>query len=152
MNRLKNFIRITLDFLKGDVKPEDWLWLENVSDFFTAYIFPVFAFLSFFLLHLYFSEHVKLCQTSFIESFGILQEDCVTAVFFLRSIPRLPRTCYLCVFAIICCFMATSCAEGMASDSMQEALHMIRLEKEERIKEVKDYIEKVKEGFNSSRK
>jgi len=148
----KKFLRITLDLLQGKSQISDWVWLEDVARFFTAYIFPVLAFLILFLVHLYFSEHLKLCQTSFAESFNVLQNDCVTVVYFLRSIPRLQRTCYFLVCAIIYCFMFTTYSEAMASESMQEAFYMIDVEKRELLGEVKKTIEKVKEFFNSSRK
>lgn len=146
MNFVKKVFSSVLGIFKGDIQ-DNFLWLDDVSRFFTAYIFPIFAFLILFLVHLYFSEHVKLCQSSFEESISILQNDCVNFVFFFRTIPRLPRICYMLICVLIYCFMATTYVETMASAPMQEVLYLIRLEKDSCLAEIKFYIEKIKNIF-----
>jgi len=149
LNFLKRILRRTLEILEGDGKSRDWI--EDVAHFFTTYIFPILAFLLIFLLHMYFSKHVKLCQVPFLESFGIMQGDYMTAMWFFYGQTKLTRMTCMIIFTVVYTFMYTSYSDGMHSESMQEALHMIRLEKEEFRRQLKEYIKKVQESFKSNK-
>lgn len=147
VNFLKRILKRTLEILDGDGKDKEWL--EDVGRFFTIYIFPILTFLLIVLLHLYFSQHLKLCRISFIDSFGILQGDYITVMWFFRNLPKLTRTSCMVISLVIYAFMAASYADAMHAESMQEALRMIRLEKEEFIKQIKEYIKKIAEYLKS---
>lgn len=147
---LKRILRRTLEILDGDGKSRNWL--EDVANFFTTYIYPALTFLFLFLLHLYLSKHVKLCQISFLDSYEIMRSDYVSLAYFFYMQTKLTRTICMIICSIVYIFMATSYSDNMRSESMQEALHMIRLEKEELRKEAKEYIKKLQESLKSLRK